>query len=78
MDTFQLKQELLQHISKIEDRDFLNSIKIFLNYEKRKNFIELSDEQEKELNYASKEGKNGSFISQLDLDQKVEEWFNGK
>ena len=78
MDTFQLKQELIQHISKIEDRDFLNSIKIFLNYEKRKNIIELSDEQEKELLYASKEGKDGRFISQFDLDQKVEEWFNVK
>ena len=78
MDTFQLKQELIQHISKIEDRDFLNSIKIFLNYEKRKNIIELSDEQEKELLYASKEGKNGIIISQSEMDQKVEEWFNVK
>ena len=78
MDTFQLKQELIQHISKIEDRDFLNSIKLFLNYEKRKNIIELSDEQEKELLYASNEGRNGIIISQSEMDQKVEEWFNVK
>lgn len=78
MDTFQLKQELIQHISKIEDRDFLNSIKTFLNRDKRENFIELTYFQGEELLYASKEGKNGSIVSQSKIDQKVKEWLKQK
>lgn len=74
MDTFQLKQELIQQISRIEDIDFLNAIKNIMDYEKREAFIELTDQQGTELLYASKEGRSGNFILQSKMDQKVENW----
>jgi hypothetical protein len=74
MNTIQLKQELIHRISRIEDIDFLNAIKTILDYKKKENFIELTADQEKELLFASKEGKKGKVISQSEMDQKVEEW----
>ncbi len=78
MNTFQLKQELIQSISSIEDIDFLNAIKTILDYKKKEFFIELTADQEKELHLASKEGKKGNVISQSEMDQKVEEWLDEK
>mgnify|MGYP001578639886 CR=1 FL=1 len=74
MNTFQLKKELIHSISRIEDIDFLNAIKTILDYKKKENFIELTADQEKELLFASKEGKKLKVISQSEMDQKVEEW----
>jgi hypothetical protein len=78
MNAIQLKQELINRISRIEDIDFLNAIKTILDYKKKESFIELTDDQEKELLIASKDGKKGNVISQSEMDQKVEEWLGGK
>jgi len=78
MNAIQLKQELIHRISIIDDIDFLNAIKTILDYKKKENFIELTVDQEKELLFASKEGKKGNVISQSELDQKVEEWLSEK
>lgn len=78
MDTIQLKQELIHRISIIEDIDFLNAIKTILDYKKKETVIELSADQEKELLFASEEGKKGKVISQSEMDQKVEEWLSGR
>jgi len=78
MNTFQLKQELIHRISRIEDIDFLNAIKTILDYKKKESFIELTADQEKELLVASKEAKKGNVISQTEIDQKVEEWLSEK
>ncbi len=78
MDTIQLKQELIRRISRIEDIDFLNAIKTILDYKKKESFIELTADQEKELLFASKEGKKGNVISQSEMDQRVEEWIREK
>jgi hypothetical protein len=78
MNTFQLKQELIQSISSIEDIDFLNAIKTILDYKKKEFFIELTTDQKKKLLLARKEGKKGNVISQSEMDQKVEEWLDEK
>ena len=78
MNTIQLKQEPIHRISRIEVIDFLNAIKTILDYKKKDSFIELTDAQEKELLFASKEGKKGNVISQSEMDQKVEEWLSEK
>ncbi len=78
MNTIQLKKELIHRISKIEDVDFLNAIKTILDYKKKETLIELTDDQAKELLFASNDGKKGNVITQLEIDQKVEEWLSGK
>ena len=49
MKALQLKQELIQKISIIEDIEFLNAIKTILDYKKKDPVIELTSDQEKEL-----------------------------
>lgn len=78
MNTLDLKQELINRISRIEDVDFLNAIKTILDYKKKEPFIELSTNQEEELLKASDDGKKGGFISQSEMDKKVEVWLTEK
>lgn len=78
MNTIELKQELINKISVIEDIDFLNAIKTILDYNRKEPFIELTKDQELELLTTSKEGEKGNFISQSEMDKKVEEWLREK
>jgi len=78
MNTIQLRQELIHRISRIEDIDFLKAIKTILDYNKKEVFIELTDDQEKEILYASNEGKKGNVIQQSEMDKKVKKWLNEK
>jgi hypothetical protein len=78
MNTIELKQELINRISGIEDVDFLNAIKTILDYNRKEPFIELTKEMELELHTASKEGEKETFISQSEMDKKVEEWLREK
>jgi len=78
MNTIQLRQELIHRISRIEDNDFLKAIKTILDYNKKEVFIELTDDQEKEILYASNEGKKGKVIQQSEMDKKVKKWLNEK
>ena len=78
MNTIELKQELINRISGIEDVDFLNAIKTILDYNRKEPFIELTKEQELEILRASKDGEKGNFKSQLEMDKKVEEWLREK
>jgi len=78
MNAIDLKHELISRISGIEDVDFLNAIKIILDYKNIEPYIKLTEDQENELLKASEEGKRGEFISQSKMDKKVEEWLTGK
>lgn len=78
MNTIELKKELINRITRIEDVDFLNAIKTILDYKEKEPFIELTAEQEKELLSASEEGKKGNFVSQSEMDEKVKEWLKEK
>ena len=77
MKALQLKQELIQKISIIEDIEFLNAIKTILDYKKKDPVIELTSDQEKELLLASKEGKK-NVISESEMDYKVAKWLDAK
>jgi hypothetical protein len=74
MNTIELRQELINRISGIEDVEFLNAIKIILDYQKKEPYIDLTEDQEKELLLASEDGKKGNYISHNDMDKNVEKW----
>lgn len=78
MNTLDLKQELIDRISRIDDVDFLNAIKTILDGKKKESFLKLTNDQEKELLKASEEGKKGIFIPQTEMDKKVEVWLTRK
>ncbi len=74
MNALELKKELINKISEIEDVDFLNAINTILDSKEKELFIELTPGQERELLLASEEGRKGNTISQSQMDKKVEEW----
>ena len=78
MNAIQLRQELIQRLSRIEDIEFLNAIKTILDYKKNDSLIELTPDQEKELLFASQEGKKGNVISESEMDYKVSKWLGAK
>lgn len=78
MKTIELKKELIERISMIEDVPFLNAIKTILDYKKKENFLELTIEQEKEILLASEEGKKGLNYSESQMDEMVGEWLKEK
>jgi len=78
MNTLDLKKELIDRISRIDDVDFLNAIKTILDGKKKESFIKLTNVQEKELLKSSKDGRKGEFTSQTELDKKVEVWLTEK
>lgn len=78
MSIIELKQELINRISSIEDATFLNSIKSILDRKSREPYIELTEELEQELLIASEEGKAGKYISQSEMDQRVDGWLKEK
>ena len=44
--------------------------------QEQENIIELTDDMEKELLFASDEWKKGNVVSQPEMDRKVEEWLS--
>ncbi|WP_373495025.1 hypothetical protein [Aquiflexum sp.] len=78
MKTIELKKELIERISMIEDVPFLNAIKTILDYKKKEYFLELTIEQEKEILLASEEGKKGLNSSESQMDEMVGEWLKEK
>jgi hypothetical protein len=78
MNTLELQKELIERITVTNDVELLNSIKMILDFKKKEPYIYLTAEEEEELLMASKEAKDGHFVDQIVMDNKVEEWLKGK
>ena len=78
MKTIDLKKELLDRITEIEDPEILIALKTILDYNKNEVCINLTGEQEEELERASEDVKNGNFITHEEMENKVESWLKGK
>jgi hypothetical protein len=78
MNTIELRKELINRISHIEDVDFLNAIKTILDYKKAEQFIYLTKQDEEELLRASEDGNAGHYTLHSEMDKKVEEWLKEK
>jgi hypothetical protein len=69
-----LRKELINKIAVIEDINLLKAIKTILEYQATERSISLPADIEQELLQTSKQVKSGFFISQDELDKKVESW----
>lgn len=78
MKTVDLKKELLDKITEIEDVEVLNALKTILDYNKDEAYINLTEEQEEELLQASEDIKKGNFFTQEEMDERVESWLREK
>lgn len=78
MNTLELKKSLITKISEINDIDFLNALKSFLENRSETKTVFLSKNLKKEINDSRKQINDHFFIDSETLNQEVKEWANKK
>jgi len=78
MTTIQLKNALIQRISEIEDKSFLEAIKTILDAKSESKIIQLTPEITKEIMASRLEIEKGLFIENDVLEKEIEAWLNEK
>ena len=78
MTTLQLKNALIQRISEIEDKSFLEAIKTILDAKSESKIINLTPELTDEIMASKKEIEQGLFIENDSLEKEIEEWLYEK
>jgi len=78
MTTLQLKNALIQRISEIEDKSFLEAIKTILDAKSESKIIHLTPELTNEIKASKKEIEQGLFTENDLLEKEIEEWLNEK
>lgn len=76
MTAIALKKYLVSRINLIDDDSVLDKIKKIL--EKEEKVYVLSDYQLDKLAKSRKQIEDGNFLTQDEMDKKVEEWLNEK
>ena len=74
MTTIALKKYLVSRINLLEEDSVLDEIKSIID--KNEKVYVLSNSQIKLVNEAQEQIKNGNFITQEEMDRKVEAWQN--
>ena len=78
MTTLQLKNALIQRITEIEDKSFLEAIKTILDAKSESKIINLSPELTNEIKTSKNEIEQGLFTENDLLEKEIEEWLNKK
>ena len=78
MTTIQLKNALIQRISEIEDRSFLEAIKTILDAKSESKTLTLTPELTREIMSSKLEIKKGLYIENDLLEKEIEEWLKEK
>ena len=76
MTTITLKNYLVSKISKIEDDSILVKIKTIID--QNEEIYILSYSQIQKIENSRKQIEDGNFLTQEEMDKKVEEWLNVK
>ncbi len=78
MTTLQLKNALIQRISEIEDKSFLEAVKTILDAKSESKIINLTQELTNEIMASKKEIEQGIFIENDLFEKEIEEWIDKK
>jgi hypothetical protein len=74
MTAIELKKQLIERISEINDEGFLRAIKTILDSKTKSPILKLTNEQKAEILASQKQVEEGLFTDQADLDKAVERW----
>ncbi len=77
MTAIALKKYLVSRINLIDDDSVLDKIKKIVDKKEEKVYV-LSDYQLDKLAKSRKQFEDGDFLTQDEMDKKVEEWLNEK
>ena len=77
MSTLELKAEIIENISLIQDVAILEQIKQFLNIEKKENndVTVFTPEQQKRIDISMRQYENGEYISDEEAEKDLNKWF---
>ncbi len=78
MTTIELKKQLIEQISKVDDVSHLEAIKTLLDTKMVRGTIILSDEQRAELKAAQLEAENGAVYTDEEVDKEIRAWLRAK
>ena len=78
MTTIELKKQLINRITEIDDESFLQAIKTILDSKTQSQVITLTEAQRQEIDESKKQVEAGEFIEQDELDQKFNQWKSAK
>ena len=76
MTTIQLKKQLIDKISAIDDVSFLKAIKTILDTKTNSQTLKLTFEQKSEIIESQKQIAEGLVVEQSEIDKKVNEWLS--
>lgn len=74
MSTAELKIDLINQITNIEDSFKLNEIMQFLKLQKEESVYVTSKEDEKAILAAKKQVAEGKYVTHEDLQEEIKEW----
>ncbi|MEN8250816.1 MAG: hypothetical protein ABFS32_17925 [Bacteroidota bacterium] len=78
MSTLELKNALIQRISEIQDKSFLEAIRTILDSRAESKTLYLTPEMINEIMASKQEIDKGLFIENDSLEKEVEEWLQEK
>lgn len=78
MSTIELRHIITEHLSHIEDVNFLNAIKTIIESKVSGSIYELSDYQKNRIDLARKQHKSGQTISHDKLQTEIDQWLGSK
>lgn len=78
MTTIQLKNALIQRISEIDDKSFLEAIKTILDTRSESRIISLTPELTNEIMASKQEIEKGLYIENDLLEKEIDEWLKEK
>ena len=78
MSTTELKNALIQRISEIQDKSFLEAIRTILDARAESKTLYLTPEMTNEIMASKKEIEKGLYIENNLLEKEVEEWLQEK
>lgn len=78
MTAIELKKQLINRITAIDDISFLKAIKTILDTKSASQVLMLTDEQRNEILESKKQIEQVFFIDQSEMDKKFDKWLNEK
>jgi len=78
MTTVDLKQSLLDEISKIENHEFFEALKVFMDFKMEKKIYHVSEEQMIVIEEGLQEFERNEGISDKEFTTEIEKWLSMK
>jgi hypothetical protein len=78
MSTIELKHFIIEHLSQIDDKPFLNALKTIIETKISGDTYKLSSYQEERIDSARNDLKNDKTITHNDLQKEIDQWLSTK